>query len=62
MTLNQAIRAIQKEEIKKNTPPPPTGKYRVIYADPPWKYNDELAISKDGIGEAAPTAARRGHQ
>jgi hypothetical protein len=28
------------------------GKYRVIYADPPWKYNDALAISKDGTGES----------
>ena len=24
----------------KTTPPPLTGKYRVLYADPPWKYSD----------------------
>lgn len=24
------------------------GTYRVIYADPPWRYNDKLAVSKDG--------------
>ncbi len=34
---------------KPESPNPPTGKYRVIYADPPWKYNDRLT---DGYGPA----------
>lgn len=41
---------LSKYEIKKEakriraemeTPALPSGKYRVVYADPPWKYNDE---------------------
>jgi N6-adenosine-specific RNA methylase IME4 len=28
---------------KPAAPPMPTGKYRIIYADPPWKYNFKLA-------------------
>ena len=33
-------------------PPPLTGKYRVIYADPPWKYNDNGVIGNDNYGRA----------
>jgi len=33
----------------KPTPPLPEGKYRVIYADPPWQYADELI---EGYGAA----------
>lgn len=28
-------------KIKKKAPPLPAGKFNVIYADPPWKYNDD---------------------
>ena len=43
-----------KIKIKEDFPPPeppplPDGVYRVIYADPPWKYNDELI---EGYGAA----------
>jgi len=31
-----------KEELKRPPPPLPSGKYRVLYADPPWKYGDIL--------------------
>lgn len=51
-TLSQVNRELRREELQQRTPPPPTGKYRVFYADPPWKYNDALAISKDGLGES----------
>lgn len=51
-TLSQAGREIRRQELADKTPPPPSGKYRVIYADPPWKYNDAMAISKDGLGES----------
>jgi len=36
--LSKAIR----EELKPPPPPLPEGKYRIIYADPPWKYGDIL--------------------
>lgn len=36
--LKIARRHIAKET--KTEPPPLTGKYRILYADPPWKYND----------------------
>lgn len=52
MTLSQASRQIRQEELASKAPPPPSGKYRVIYADPPWKYNDSQAISRDGLGES----------
>lgn len=51
-TLSQVNREIRQEELRDKVPPPPVGKYRVIYADPPWKYNDALAISKSGLGES----------
>jgi len=38
-----AIRREQhREAIEKRLPQKPTGKYRIIYADPPWKYGDQL--------------------
>jgi N6-adenosine-specific RNA methylase IME4 len=30
--------------------PLPSSKYRVIYADPPWKYSDDLAVEGYGVG------------
>lgn len=35
----EAIRQIKRERIEKEAPAP-TGKYRVIYADPPWSYGN----------------------
>lgn len=35
----EAIRQIKRERIEKEAPVP-TGKYRVIYADPPWSYGN----------------------
>ena len=36
------------------SPQLPTGKYRVIYADPPWKYNNSGVITEtDNYGRAA---------
>jgi 16S rRNA G966 N2-methylase RsmD len=39
MTITQATREIKKKEIAK-TVDWPEGKYRVIYADPPWSYGN----------------------
>ena len=46
-TLTQAKREVKKEQISQSLPTLPTGKYRVIYADPPWKYHDEMTINPD---------------
>ena len=51
-TLSQAQRELRQAELAAKAPPPPSGKYRVIYADPPWKYNDAMAISRTGLGES----------
>jgi len=42
ITLVQAEREITKEEVNKEIQLP-SDKYRIIYADPPWKYNDTMA-------------------
>jgi N6-adenosine-specific RNA methylase IME4/ParB-like chromosome segregation protein Spo0J len=39
MKPTEAIRQIKRERIEKEVPAP-TGKYRVIYADPPWSYGN----------------------
>ena len=51
-TMTQVLREILAEEARANMTPIPDGKYRVLYADPPWKYGDLLAISKDGLSES----------
>lgn len=42
MPIDRAIREVKRKAIKSeiSTLPPPQGKYRVLYADPPWKYNN----------------------
>jgi len=41
ITIPQAKRELVKRQRKDASPvPPPTGKYRVIYADPPWSYSN----------------------
>lgn len=44
-TLTEAKREVTREQIKQKIARQPTGKYRIIYADPPWKYGD----SRDGL-------------
>jgi len=39
VTLSQAKRELNKRE-RQNVPPLPSSKYRILYADPPWQYND----------------------
>jgi N6-adenosine-specific RNA methylase IME4 len=44
-----------KRELTKRTkvePPPLAGRYRIFYADPPWKYNDSGVINDDNYGHA----------
>ena len=40
----EAIRQTRREELADNPTAFPVGKYRVLYADPPWKYGDERAL------------------
>lgn len=40
MTPTEAQRQIKKAQVSDKVAAIPPGKYRVIYADPPWKYND----------------------
>lgn len=40
-TLTQVQRELKKEELSGRLISQPSGKYRVIYADPPWHYNDK---------------------
>lgn len=39
MTANEASRIIRRQNRIESTPIIPDGKYNVIYADPPWKYD-----------------------
>lgn len=48
----EAHRQMKRDEVKEKAPQIPDGKYTVIYADPPWQYNDSRAF-----GEYANTAA-----
>ena len=51
MTIPQAKREIVKQERAEVPPLPTAGKYRVIYADPPWKYgNDGIIGDTDHYG------------
>lgn len=51
MTIPQAKREIVRQERIESPPLPTTGKYRVIYADPPWKYgNDGIIGDTDHYG------------
>lgn len=43
MKITEARRQLNQRQ-KSEAPPLPTSKYRVIYADPPWKYNNSGAI------------------
>jgi N6-adenosine-specific RNA methylase IME4 len=58
-----ALRIMKKESVAEEVAAFPDGKYRVIYADPPWSYGDtrEGLNAGDGFGPAvdrSSTAAR----
>lgn len=59
LTTNRALR-LEKElqrnvvkEERKNNATLPNGKYRVVYADPPWKYSNAGVIGSDNYGRVA---------
>jgi site-specific DNA-methyltransferase (adenine-specific) len=50
LTINKAYNYLKREEIKEQakTIEQPKGKYRIIYADPPWQYADKRDGSYTG--------------
>lgn len=46
ITLPEAKRQVNKRQ-RKDAPPLPDGKYRIWYADPPWKYGNSGVITED---------------
>lgn len=53
--LNEALRLQRREELKERALTLPEGQYRIIYADPPWKYGDERT-ALDGYSDSAAAA------
>ncbi len=43
----QAKSRAEREKQVKKTPPPPKGQYKVIYADPPWRYSFSKSPTRD---------------
>lgn len=53
MTIPEAKREIVRRD-RQEAPELPTGKYRIIYADPPWKYgNDGVIGGNDNYGHVS---------
>jgi N6-adenosine-specific RNA methylase IME4 len=55
MTITQAKREITHKQ-RAEASPLPSDKYRVIYADPPWKYNDTRSGGNDDFMNQYPAA------
>jgi len=51
MTIPSAKRELAARE-RKDSPPLPSDKFRVIYADPPWKYTDKIDEAISGTTTA----------
>jgi N6-adenosine-specific RNA methylase IME4 len=47
MSVAQARRALTARARRETPPLPTAGKYRVLYTDPPWRYNDSGVITGD---------------
>ncbi len=54
-TRTQARREQQRDSVTRKVEEFPNGKFRVLYADPPWKYGDELVESYGPAGLHYPT-------
>ncbi len=48
LTRSELRSLIRAKRLKDDAVPLPAGKYRVIYADPPWKYGDQLTENYGG--------------
>jgi len=53
--VNRAYLMLRREQAREalHDAPPLEGKYRVLYADPPWAYGDNGIIGADNYGHAA---------
>lgn len=51
MTVRELRSEVRKESLSDKMPEFPKGKYKVIYADCPWQYNDKQDISSLGGAE-----------
>jgi N6-adenosine-specific RNA methylase IME4 len=45
-------REVRREKVLSEAPALPADKFRVIYADPPWQYNNAGVINEDNYGRA----------
>lgn len=52
MSIPEAKREIVKRD-RTETPELPNDKYRIVYADPPWKYGNDGVINGDNYGHVA---------
>lgn len=52
-TRTQVNREVRRESVTRKSAPIPSGKYRIIYADPPWSYGD----TRDGLSTATGATA-----
>lgn len=52
-SLTEVKREVRRESAAKHTASAPAGKYRVIYADPPWKYGDSREALEGTTGASA---------
>jgi hypothetical protein len=57
ITLNEALRLRRRDQTQSRLAALPKGKYRVIYADPPWSYGDK----REEIGEGLAYGPATGH-
>lgn len=57
MKSTAALREMKKDQVAEKVKALPEGKHRIIYADPPWQYNDERAGL--GSGDGATTGVDR---
>ena len=57
LSIDKVYREIKKQEKRKTLSKMefPKGKYRVIYADPPWQYSDKRAENTGGVEDHYPT-------
>jgi len=51
-TINQVYVAVKREEVKETVKHAewPSGKYRIIYADPPWQYSNSMPVDGENTG------------
>jgi len=48
LKLTEAVRQAKRDELPSKVDAIPAGKYRVLYADPPWKYGNNGGITTSG--------------